>query len=162
MGNRNFNKILIALVIVIIVGFGAYAFAHWGMGYGHHGWGYHEPGWHHGYYGDPAYEQYGNLNQEEIITFEKQRNEFFKETEDLRQNIYSKELELKSELSKENPDARQAADLQKEISKLESQLDQKRIDHMIEMRKTNPDVGRGFMGKDHMGYGYHYPEACWR
>ena len=53
--------------------------------------------------------------------------------------------------------------MQKEISKLESELDQKRIDHMIKIRKLSPNAGRGFMmGGNHMGYGYASPEdSCW-
>jgi hypothetical protein len=35
--------------------------------------------------------------------------------------------------------------LQKDISELESELDQKRVDHMIKIRKLNPNDGRGFM-----------------
>jgi len=51
--------------------------------------------------------------------------------------------------------------LQKEISKLESELDQKRIDHMIKVRKIDPDAGRGFAAMGPMmGYGGQYPGAC--
>ena len=75
-----------------------------------------------------------------------------------------KELELRSELYKENPDVPKAKVLQKEISKLESELDQKRIDHMIKIRKLNPNAARGcMMGGYHMGYGYDSPaDSCWR
>ena len=66
---------------------------------------------------------------------------------------------------KETPDAKKAARLQTEISKLESQLDQKRVDHMIKMRKLNPNAGsgRGFMGGGQKGYGPRYGGGyCWR
>lgn len=39
MIDRNLGKILIALTVVAVLGFGANAFAGWGMGYGH-GWGH--------------------------------------------------------------------------------------------------------------------------
>ncbi len=45
---------------------------------------------------------------------------------------------------KDEPDAAKASRLQKDISKLQSQFDQKRIDHMVEMRKLNPNGGRGY------------------
>jgi len=54
--------------------------------------------------------------------------------------------------------------MQKEISEIDSELDQKRINHMIKIRKLDPNAGRGFMmGGYHMGYGDAAPEdSCWR
>ena len=71
---------------------------------------------------------------------------------------------IKSELCKDNPDTSKAGALQKEISILESKLDQERVDHMIKIIKLSPNAGRGFvMGGCHMGYGYASPEdTCWR
>jgi len=60
------------------------------------------------------------------------------------------------------PDASKAEALQKEVSELESKLDQKRIDHTIKMRKLNPNVGGEYMGGYHMGYGNSSLESCWR
>jgi hypothetical protein len=37
----------------------------------------------------------------------------------------------------------------------------KPIYSMINMRKLNPDAGRGFMGGNHMGYGYRSSDPCW-
>jgi len=85
---------------------------------------------------------------------EEQREAFFKSTQDLRQNIYQKQLSLESEFAKKNPDAKVAANIQKEISDLRAQLDQKQIKYMIEMKKINPDLGTGFMGPGMMGYGH--------
>jgi len=56
-------------------------------------------------------------------------------------------------LRKDNPDTEKATELHKKISDLEAKLDQKHIDHLIKMRKINPNAGRGFMEMDHMGYG---------
>ncbi len=113
--------------------------------------------------GGPGYGY--NLSDEEIKALEKERQAFFNATESIRQDLYAKDLELKSELAKETPDAKKAARLQKELSKLESQLDQKRVDHMIKMRKLNPNTGRGrgFMGGGQKGYGPRYGGGnCWR
>jgi hypothetical protein len=97
---------------------------------------------------------------------DKQRRAFFEETRNLREDLYQKELELRSELAKEDPDAQKATSLQAEISELSAQLDQKRIDHRIKMKKENPEffagrgygkggggMGRGFQGKG-MGRGF--------
>lgn len=83
--------------------------------------------------------------------------------ETIRQDLYSKQRALKSELSKSDPDFGNAIVLQKEISDLEAQLDQKWIDHMIIMRKINPEIGQGFAAiGPMMGYGSPYPGACWQ
>jgi hypothetical protein len=164
MKNIFTRKTLIILTVVTVLGFGAYAFADWGMGPGMMGgWGHHGPGWHHGGWNNSGYgPMAGNLSDDELIQMNKERSEFFKATENLRQNLYAKQLELRSELAKENPDSKRASSLQNDISKLQTQLDQKRIDHMVEMRKINPNAGRGFMGRGGMGYGAAYGGYCSR
>jgi Spy/CpxP family protein refolding chaperone len=159
MKNLNLSKIVLVIGAVALVGIAVNAFAGWGKGW-HHG-----PGWHRGGWGmsGPGYGY--NLSEDEIKALEKERQAFFSETESIRQALYAKDLELRSELAKETPDAKKAARLQTEISKLESQLDQKRIDHMIKMRKLNPNAGRGrgYMGGGAMGYGPRYGDGnCWR
>ncbi|RPJ17698.1 MAG: periplasmic heavy metal sensor [Desulfobacteraceae bacterium] len=86
----------------------------------------------------------GNLTEDEIKKINEERDAFFKATDDLRQDIYAKEMELNSELAKKNIDADKAAKLQKEISDLETKFDQKRLEHMIKMKKLNPNLARGF------------------
>jgi hypothetical protein len=104
----------------------------------------------------------GDLSEEQISKLDKERNAFYKATEDLRQEIYRKELELRTELSRANPDAKKAASLQKNISKLEARLNQKQIDHMIAVKKINPNTSRGFMERGPRGYGSSYRGSCWR
>ena len=157
------SKALMMITIVAVIGFGAYAFAGWGMGYDHHGRDHYGQSWHHKGWGGPGYgHMMDNLSDAEIEKMENERNTFFKATENLRQDLYAKELELKTELYKENPDTRKAAELQKEISELEAKLDQERIDHLVKMRKINPDTGRDFMGRGPMGYGPSGGGYCWR
>ena len=148
------SKTLIILTVVTILGFGAYAFADWGMGPGMMGgWGHHGSGWHHGGWNNSGYgPMAGNLSDDELAQMNKERSAFFEATEDLRQELYAKQLELRSELAKENPDSKRASSLQNDISKLQAQLDQKQVDHMVEMRKINPNTGRGFIGSGGMGY----------
>ena len=158
------NKTLVMITIVAIIGFGTYAFAGWGMGYGHHGGRHYGPGWHHeGWSGPGGYgPMMGDWSDSEIDKFENERNTFFRATENLRQELDAKGLELETELYKENPDTQKAANLQKEISNLEAKLEQKRIDHMVKMRKINPNAGRGFTGRGPMGYGSANGGYCWR
>jgi len=84
------------------------------------------------------------LSEGQIKSLEKEQTAFMQSTETIRQDLYSKQLALQSELSKSDPDFGKATVLQKEISDLEAQLDQKRIDHMIKMRKINPEIGQGY------------------
>ena len=162
MRNAIIGKGLVILVVVAVVGFGAYAFAHMDTGFGHQNWMHPGAGMHHNWYGEPGYGYSGNLNDDEINALDKARRKFFQATENLRGDIYSKQLELRSELAKNDPDTKKAMKLQKEISGLEARLDQERIEHMIKMRKLNSNVGRGSMGGYHMGYGYSSFDSCWR
>ena len=151
------SKILVALTVFTVMGFGVYAFAGEGMGYGRHHSerGHHGSEWNNGDYGCPGYGYMkGDLSDEEIQKMDEQREAFFKSTEDMRLEIYQKRLALESEFAKKNPDAKNAANLQKEISDLKAQIDQKRIAHLIEMKKINPGLGAGFMGPGMMGHGY--------
>ena len=161
MKNIDMRKAIMIVSVVALVGFGATAFAGWGGG-----------GWHHRGSGGQGYGpgyMMGDLSDAEIKAIEKERQAFFDDTESLRRDLYAKELEIRSELAKENPDATKAAQFQKEISGLESQLGQKRVDHMLKMRKVNPDAGRGYMmGRGGMGYGQGYGRGmgsgygpCW-
>jgi len=147
------RKIFVVLTAFTVVGFGVHAFAGGGMGYGkHYGDG---SGWHNGGYGCPGYGYMtGDLSDQDIQKMNEQREAFFKSTEDLRQKIYQKRLAMEIEFAEKNPDAENAANLQKEISDLKAQMDQKRIEHMIEMKKINPGLGAGFMGPGMTGHGY--------
>lgn len=161
---KKLSKTIIVLTLVAIMGMGATAFAGKGRGnnryaqsgqYGCDGSGYGR-GW-----GNPGF--MGNLSEEESAKLNEERNAFFKATQDLRQNIYQKRLELNSELAKKNPDPKKAGALQKELSGLKGQLDQKRINHRIRMNKINPgfgQMGRGFSGRG-MGRWQSNQGRCW-
>ena len=144
------GKIFMVLAIVAVLGIAVTSFAGWGRGhwgYGHHmgsGYGMHR-GWADGPrgYGGQGYQN--NLSAEDLAKLDKERQAFFEATNELREALYQKELELRSELAKKDPDVKKATKLQQELSKLESELDQNRIDHIIKMKKINPNIGRGFM-----------------
>ena len=148
---------LLMLFLTVFLGFPASGLADSGMGYGPYpGWGHHRMhAWHHGEDDGPGFGCWGDLSKEDIQKMEKERADFFEATKNLRGKIYQKRLELKSELAKENPDAKKAAELQTEISGLKAEFDQKRLNHFLNLRKISPDIGRGFGGgHGMMGPGY--------
>ncbi|MGB5157664.1 Spy/CpxP family protein refolding chaperone [Desulfobacterium sp. N47] len=139
------KQFLTIFLTFAIVAFGITAFAGQDMGYGPgKGTGY-EPGNAKGYGPGSCYMK--NLSDDEMKKVNEERDAFFKATEGLRQDIYAKELELKSELAKKDTDTGKAIKIQKEISELKSQFDQKRLDHMIKMKNINPSLIRGFGGR---------------
>ncbi|MBC8246153.1 MAG: periplasmic heavy metal sensor [Deltaproteobacteria bacterium] len=144
MKHMNMKKFLVIVAVISLVGVGATAFAGWGRG--SYGPMMHGRGW--GAYGTER------LSDEEYKQLEELNEAFFKETGELQRSIYGKELALRSEMIKENPDPKIAADLQKEISDLESRFDQKRLEKRLEMQKINPYARRGYMGRGGMGPGY--------
>jgi Spy/CpxP family protein refolding chaperone len=171
MKKNNTVKTVMVMVMVLIMGTAGSALAYRGWGgqgqgdYGCSGDGY---GWKRG--GGPGQggwdcprdgsswkrgpkqgNGYGmrDMSQEDIAKMAQLRQQFFEDTDTLRSDLRSKHFELRSELAKENPDLTTVKNIQKELSALEAQMDQKRIEHQLEMRKVNPDAGRGFK----MGYG---------
>jgi hypothetical protein len=60
-----------------------------------------------------------------------ERKAFSENTRDLRQNICSKERELETELAMKTPNTKKTATLQAKISKLESELNKKRLAFML-------------------------------
>ncbi len=145
------GKIFMVVAIVAVFAIAATAFAGWGRGHG--GYGYHMgPGYgmHRGWddgprgYGGQGYQS--DMSDEDIAKLDKQRQAFFEATSNVRENLYQKELELRSELAKPEPDAKKAAGLQKEISGLEGELDQKRLDQRLKMKKDFPQFGYGGRG----------------
>jgi len=140
---------LVILAIAAVVALSVTAYAGRGMGYGPGGG--QCQGIRGGGYGPGSGNMMGNISDDEAKKINDERDAFFKATEDLRQDIYAKELELESELAKKNIDTGKASKIQKEISELEAQFDQKRLDNMIKMKKLNPNMARGFG----MRGGYH-------
>lgn len=154
MTEKYINKVILIFTVIAIVGFGTYAFAQMGMGYGHHRGMHHGPGWHDQEYERQGYGGFGgNLSEDEIKQIQAERQSFFEATKEIRQQLYQKRLELRSELAKKDPDAAKAAGIQNEISKLIGQMGRKRLDHISKLKKINPDVGRGLMGRGRMGFG---------
>jgi len=99
-----------------------------------------------------------NLNKEDAEKVKAERDKFLKATQNLRQEIMSKELVLQSELVKPVTDVQKAMALQKELSDFESELDQKRLTHLLEIKKISPDAAAACMDKGRGGMGGGCPE----
>lgn len=159
-------KTLIISAVLLLAG-AAVVFAH--GGYGRGGYGGHMMGYGPGYGMGPGMmgngpghrgegRGYGaDLTEEQQAKLDDAREKFFTETEDLRDRIQEKRFALGSEMRKETPDSGKVVDLQKEISKLEGQFDQKAIQHQLEVRKMLPEKARRDYGRGYGGGGY-----CWR
>jgi Spy/CpxP family protein refolding chaperone len=148
---KNWKILLVAAVLTIVMAAGASA--DMGRGYRDRGRMHDGSGWHHGGYGPSGWGAFGDLSEEDIKKLEDERKAFFEDTKDLRREVYQKRLELASEMAKQNPDPARASAIQKEISDTKARLAQKRLDHLFRVRKINPDLGMGFGGGGHMGYG---------
>ena len=166
---KNLSKVIIIVAVIALVGFAATSFAGRGQGRGWGG-GYCDgqgSGWARKGYERPGYQ--GNMSDEQMERINAERQAFHNDTGDLRQSIYQKQLELRSEMAKKEVDEKKALSLQKEISDLKGQLAQKRILHRIKMQKENPEFfsGRSFgyggrgKGRGMGGYGGR-GGGCWQ
>lgn len=162
--------IIIALVAVLMTaGFGTHAIA--GKGFSR-GMGYNQNMGPDAYgqgptaYGPRGFNYRSNLTDEQIKQIEEKRSAFFEATTDLRLQMRSKRLALGSELVKSGPDAAKAAQLQQELSQLRAEFAQKRIAHLLEMKKIDPNIGMG-LGRKGGGRGFGRSGGraggyCWR
>ena len=142
---------LVSLVTIAVIALGANAFAGKRIGCqaGDRGCGHHQR------QGGCGYGQMNkNLTAEQREQMESERQAFFDATKTVRQDLYAKRLELKAEMAKSQPDVEKASALQRDVSDLQAGLDQKRLNHIMAMRKIDPDAARGcFMGGRGMGQG---------
>jgi len=97
----------------------------WGRGGGGRGAG---PGWQDDTYGL-------NLAQDQSTKLNSLRQSFWKDTTAFNTRIDQKQLELNSLLLEPNPDSQKVVKLQKEISELQTQFNDKRINYQLESRK---------------------------
>jgi hypothetical protein len=162
----NSKKIIAGLTLFAILGFSGFAFAHGGNGYGssNMGYGRHmgmETGNHMGYGynmmpGD--YGRYSSLTDGQVKRLESARKDFFNATNDLREKMYQKRLELRSELAKQDTDINKVKNIQKELSGIEAKFDQKQLEHELETNEIVPGSNRGFADR---GFGSRAGNNCW-
>ena len=152
--NKKYKNVKILLIAALAILFsGLYASAERGRVCDNHHRMHQGQGWHHRGHDSAGCGKFDNLGEDEIKKLNEERTEFFEATKDLRRKIYQKRLELASELAKEDPDAAAASVVQKEISDFKAQMAQQRLEHILRLRKINPDLGRDFWGGGPMGPG---------
>jgi hypothetical protein len=101
---------------------------------------------------------WGNLSEEDAAALNASQEKFFNETRDLRSQIQEKQIALNNELAGATPDQGKVAQLQKELSGLQAEFDQKAVAHQLEVRKLAP---QGFNSGAY-GRGYGYGGYCWQ
>lgn len=88
-----------------------------------------------------------NLSKEDAEKVTAERDKFLKDTQNLRQEIMSKQLIIQSELVKPVTDVQKAMALQKELSAFQAELDQKQLLHLLEIKKISPDAAAACANK---------------
>lgn len=167
-------KMVMTVAIVALLGFGAQAFAqsqatggfppagawndHMGYSHGHGRWDKCHR-WDQGHRWDRGHRWAENLSAADRQKLIQSQIAFFKDTAQLRQEMFQKRLALAAEMAKINPDPAVLSKIQGELSTLKGQFAQKRIMHVLEMKKIVPDIGMNLiMGK---GFGFS-GRGCWR
>ena len=133
MKKHLFSRMVVVGAVVVLMGFGASAYAGMGKNAGNPGMGAAS----------------ANLTDDQIKQMQTERSAFQTATQGMRQQLNEKRQALQAELAKQAPDTAKCAALQKEVSDLQTQFDQKRLTHILEMKKIDPNFteGRG------MGHG---------
>jgi zinc resistance-associated protein len=169
------KKMIVALLVAGLVATAGIAMAQgWGrgMGYGPGPGAWHGPGYGMGYGPGGSWGPALNLTPEQNQKIQALGESFFKETLPLRNEIETKQLELRSLWAQANPDQEKILAKQKEINALRTQLQEMATKNRLEMRKVltpeqqaqlgaygpgfGPGYGRrgGFGPGYGMGYGY--------
>ena len=79
------------------------------------------------------------LTEEQQAKLDGLDQKFFNETGSLRGEIWSKKAEMNSLLNSQNPDGEKMKALQKEVSTLQAQMSEKRLNYRLEAPKTAPE-----------------------
>jgi Spy/CpxP family protein refolding chaperone len=139
-------------------GRGGHMMDNWGRG-GHmmDNWGNH-PGY--GYQGGMGFSQLNEKQREELTKLDER---FYTETKNLRDQYYAKSVEFETAFTAETPDRNKINGLQKELSEIQANLDQARIEYELEARKIVPgQTGRGGYSQNWMGNrGGYSAGGCW-
>ncbi|MBN1105439.1 MAG: Spy/CpxP family protein refolding chaperone [Deltaproteobacteria bacterium] len=109
-----------------------------------------------------------NLTDEQKGQLDNLHRKFSDDTAQLRNQIWTKQGELRTLLSSPNPDPAKAKAFQKELSDLKAKMAQERLTRQMEELKINPDArfgGRGYgskgYGRGMSGRGGYGPGSCW-
>ena len=163
------KKLLIVIGGLVLVGSLAVTLLAYGPGWngGHHMRGYwgSDPGscWDYG-------RGYNDLSKEENNQLKELKSKFYNENARLRNEIWSKSEELNGLLNTNNPDSQKLKALQRELSGLRTEMDERRLACDLEARKILPEsrfsggYDRGYYGHHMRGFGPgmgNRPGRCW-
>jgi Spy/CpxP family protein refolding chaperone len=81
------------------------------------------------------------MSDEQIVKISRERDKLLKSTSDIRNKIYEKRKEMAEVISRENPDESRLETLQKDLSELMSEFDQKHIAFILAVKKIAPKYG---------------------
>ena len=137
MKKHLFSGMVVVGAVVVLMGIGVNAYAGMGKGPGNPGMGVAS----------------ANLTDDQIKQMETEQNAFQTATKDIREQLNEKRQALNTELVKQTPDAAAAATLQKGITDLQAQFDQKRLTHILNIKKIDPDFVEGPGMGLRMGHG---------
>ena len=90
--------------------------------------------------GDDRY-RFGNLSEQKREKLQDVQEQFYRETRPLQNKIRDEQYDLNKELDKESPDVKKLKQLQKELSKLRSEYEQKILEYNIEVREIMNEHG---------------------
>ncbi len=94
-----------------------------------------------------------NLTDEQRSRLEASQEKFANQTQGLREDIRDQRDALQTELRSDHPDEARIAKLQKTLSGLQADYNQKVVEHQLEMRKIAPEAGGGSdYGRGYGGY----------
>jgi len=147
MTKKTMRNGVAALITVALVAVGANAMAGQGMGSGRDGHGCKGRGQMMSPGDGGCGQRWADLTAQQRERLEAERQAFADATKQSRQDLYAKRLALKAELAKRDADITAAKNLQTDISNIQANLDQQRLEHIVAMRKIDPDAGRGFLGE---------------
>lgn len=102
-----------------------------------------------------------NLTDEQRVQLDELHQKFYNETNEIRNQIWTRQRELSTVMNADSPDLEKAKALQRELNSLKGQMAEKRLDYDIEARKIAPEAGGFRTGKGcgkgmRGGYG-----SCW-
>jgi Spy/CpxP family protein refolding chaperone len=158
------KKMIVGLMVIALLATVGVAMAQgWGRGMGY-GPGYgpgpnapcYGPGYGPGYGPKGSWGPALNLTAEQNQKIQAMRESFFKETLPLRNEMQTKQLELRTLWAQTNPDQDKILAKQKEINALRAQLQEKGTRHRLEMRKVLTPEQQAQIGAFGPGFGPGY------
>ena len=150
------KKLIVGFMVVALVATAGIAMAQgWGrgMGYGPGPGAGYGPGSGMGYGPMGSSGPALNLTAEQNQKIQTMREGFFKETLPLRNEMQTKQLELRTLWAQTNPDQDKILAKQKEINALRAQLQEKGTRHRLEMRKIFTPEQQAQIGAFGPGFG---------